>query len=166
MFVTAIVYLKKLVWKEKGLKLFTINHVFERMVSYIYIYNSVSIYYAESMDKIGDNLKEVKPLIFTTVPRLLEKVYERIMAKAATLTGVKKKLFNWALGLGLKYDINKRMGTWYHLQLSIANKLVFSKWREALGANVKAIVTGSAACQVKLLRVFTAQKSRSLKDMV
>jgi long-chain acyl-CoA synthetase len=143
---------------KRALSFLPLNHVFERMVSYIYIYNSVSIYYAESMEKIGDNLKEVKPLIFTTVPRLLEKVYERIMAKAATLTGVKKNLFDWALGLGLKYDINKKMGMWYNLQLGIANKLIFSKWREALGANVKAIVTGSAACQVKLLRVFTAAR--------
>ena len=143
---------------KRALSFLPLNHVFERMVSYIYIYNSVSIYYAESMDKIGDNLKEVKPLIFTTVPRLLEKVYERIMAKAATLTGIKKNMFNWALGLGLKYDVNKNMGFWYDMQLSIANKLIFSKWRDALGANVKAIVTGSAACQVKLLRVFTAAR--------
>ena len=143
---------------KRALSFLPLNHVFERMVSYIYIYNSVSVYYAESMDKIGDNLKEVKPLIFTTVPRLLEKVYERIMAKAATLTGMKKNLFNWALSLGLKYDISKNMGLWYTLQLSLANKLIFSKWRDALGANVKAIVTGSAACQVKLLRVFTAAR--------
>jgi long-chain acyl-CoA synthetase len=143
---------------KRALSFLPLNHVFERMVSYIYIYNGVSIYYAESMEKMGVNLKEVKPLIFTTVPRLLEKVYEGIMAKAATLTGIKKKLFYWALGLGLKYDLNKRMGFWYNLQLGLANKLVFSKWRDALGANVKAIVTGSAACQVKLLRVFTAAK--------
>jgi long-chain acyl-CoA synthetase len=143
---------------KRALSFLPLNHVFERMISYIYMYNSVSVYYAESMEKIGDNLKEVKPLIFTTVPRLLEKVYERIMAKAATLTGVKKKLFNWALSLGLKYDINKNMGMWYNIQLGLANKLIFSKWRDALGANVKAIVTGSAACQVKLLRVFTAAR--------
>lgn len=143
---------------KRALSFLPLNHVFERMVSYIYVYNSVSVYYAESMEKIGDNLKEVKPLIFTTVPRLLEKVYERIMVKAATLTGVKKKLFDWALSLGLKYDINKNMGMWYNLQLGLANKLIFSKWRDALGANVKAIVTGSAACQVKLLRVFTAAR--------
>ena len=141
---------------KRALSFLPLNHVFERMISYIYIYNSVSVYYAESMDKVGNNLREIKPLIFTTVPRILEKVYEGIMAKAATLTGVKKKMFNWALGLALKYDINKKMGLWYDLQLSIANKLIFSKWRDALGANVKAVVTGSAACQVKLLKVFTA----------
>jgi long-chain acyl-CoA synthetase len=143
---------------NRALSFLPLNHIFERMVSYIYMYNGVSVYYAESMETIGDNLREVKPLMFTTVPRLLEKVYERIMAKAATLTGIKKKLFNWALGLGLKYDINKKMGIGYHFQLALANKLVFSKWREALGANVRAIVTGSAACQVKLLKVFTAAK--------
>ena len=133
-----------------------LNHIFERMISYIYIYNCVSVYYAENMDTIGDNLKEVKPAIFTTVPRLLEKMYERIMSRAAKLSGLKKKLFNWALSLGLKYDINKKMGIWYSLQLFIANKIVFKKWREALGGNLKAVVTGSAACQVKLLKVFTA----------
>jgi long-chain acyl-CoA synthetase len=142
----------------KTLSFLPLNHSFEKMVSYVYLYNSVSIYYAESMDTIGENLKEVKPGIFTTVPRLLEKTYERIMEKAAYLTGIKKKLFNWALGLGLIYDVNKNMGLWYRIQLGIANKLIFSKWREALGGNVKAIVTGSAACQVKLLRVFSAAK--------
>lgn len=141
---------------RRALSFLPLNHIFERMVSYVYIYKGVSIYYAENMDSIGDNLKEVKPYIFTTVPRLLEKVYERIMARAAKLSGLKKKLFFWALDLGLKYDINKNPGWSYRLQLQIANKLIFSKWREALGGNVKAIVTGSAACQVKLLRVFTA----------
>ncbi len=140
----------------RALSFLPLNHIFERMVSYVYIYKSVSIYYAENMDTIGDNLKEVKPYIFTTVPRLLEKVYERIMSRAAKLTGLKSKLFNWALGLGLKYDNQKKMGWSYNIQLSIANKLIFSKWREALGGNVKAIVTGSAACQVKLLRVFSS----------
>ena len=140
----------------RALSFLPLNHIFERMISYVYIYKSVSIYYAENMDTIGDNLKEVKPSIFTTVPRLLEKVYERITTRAAKLTGLKKKLFNWALSLGLKYDLQKKMGAWYHIQLGIANKIIFSKWREALGGNVKAIVTGSAACQVKLLRVFNS----------
>jgi long-chain acyl-CoA synthetase len=142
----------------RALSFLPLNHIFEKMVSYVYIKNSVSVYYAESMETIGDNLREVRPSIFTTVPRLLEKVYERIMAKAAHLKGIKKNLFNWALNLGLKYDINKKQGAWYNLQLSLANKLIFSKWREALGGNVKAVVTGSAACQVKLLKVFTAAR--------
>lgn len=140
----------------RALSFLPLNHIFEKMISYVYLHQSVSIYYAESMETIGENLKEVKPAIFTTVPRLLEKVYERIMSKASHLSGIKKKLFDWALDLGLQYDISKKMGLWYNIQLGLANKLIFSKWREALGGNVKAIVTGSAACQVKLLRVFTA----------
>jgi len=139
----------------KCLSFLPLNHIFERMVSYVYIYNSVSIYYAETMETIGDNLREVQPTVFTTVPRLLEKVYERIMEKAAGLTGMKRKLFFWALDLGLKYELSGKSLS-YRLQLSLANKLIFSKWREALGGNVKAIITGSAACQVKLLKVFTA----------
>ena len=118
----------------------------------------VSIYYAESLDTIGDNLREVKPALFTTVPRLLEKTYERIMAKGAELKGIKRKLFLWAVELGKKFEINKNRGFWYNMKLAIANKLVFNKWREALGGNIKAIVTGSAACQVKLLKIFTAAK--------
>jgi long-chain acyl-CoA synthetase len=101
------------------------------------------------MDTIGENLKEVKPQMFVTVPRLLEKVYDRIMHKGAELTGVKKKLFYWAHDLAARYEINKPMGAWYNLQLSLANKLIFSKWREALGNNVVAIVSGGAACQVQ-----------------
>ena len=120
--------------------------------------NNTSIYYAESMDTIGENLKEVKPQIFVTVPRLLEKVYDRIMHKGAELTGVKKKLFYWAHDLAARYEIHKPMGAWYNLQLSLANKLIFSKWREALGNNIAAIVSGGAACQVRLIRIFTAAR--------
>jgi len=108
------------------------------------------------MDTIGENLKEVKPDIFTTVPRLLEKVYDRIMAKGAELTGIKRKLFYWAHDLATRYEINKPMGFSYNLQLSLANKLIFSKWREGLGNNLKCIVSGGAACQVRLIRIFTA----------
>jgi long-chain acyl-CoA synthetase len=144
--------------KEKALSFLPLNHIFERMVTYIYLFTGVSIFYAESLDTIGENLREVKPALFTTVPRLLEKTYERIMAKAAELKGIRKKLFFWALDLGRRFEINKNNGAFYNIQLSLANKLVFSKWREALGGNIKAIVTGSAACQVKLLRIFTAAK--------
>ncbi|HTB53076.1 MAG TPA: long-chain fatty acid--CoA ligase [Ferruginibacter sp.] len=142
----------------RALSFLPLNHIFERMVTYIYITSGVSIYYAESMDTIADNLREVKPSIFCTVPRLLEKVYEKIMAKGAEQKGIKKKLFNWAVELGNRYDNKVSGGFGYNIQLAIANKLVFSKWREALGDNVKTIVTGSAACQVRLLRIFTAAK--------
>ncbi|HEY4154570.1 MAG TPA: AMP-binding protein, partial [Puia sp.] len=140
----------------KALSFLPLNHIFEKMVSYIYLFSGNSIYYAESMDSIGANLLEVKPDLFCTVPRLLEKVYERIMAKGAALTGLKRKLFFWAVELGRKYDNNRDAGFWYNFQLSIANKLIFSKWREALGNNLKFIVTGGAACQERLLRIFSA----------
>jgi long-chain acyl-CoA synthetase len=144
--------------KGRALSFLPLNHIFERMVTYIYITSGVSIYYAESMDTIADNLREVKPTIFCTVPRLLEKVYEKIMAKGAEQKGIKKSLFFWAVGLGTQYDNKVSGGFLYNIQLAIANKLVFSKWREALGGNVTTIVTGSAACQVRLLRIFTAAK--------
>lgn len=143
---------------ERALSFLPLNHVFERTVSYIYIEAGIAIYYAESMDTIGDNLKEVKPMVFTTVPRLLEKVYERIFNTGLTLKGIKRALFFWALDLGKRFDNVNHGSLWYRIQLSIANKLVFSKWREALGGNVKAIVTGSAACQERLIRIFTAAR--------
>jgi long-chain acyl-CoA synthetase len=140
----------------RALSFLPLNHIFERMVSYVYLTAGVPIYYAENMDSIGDNLREIKPTIFTTVPRLLEKVYERIMAKGLELKGIKRALFFWAVELGKKYEINKSMGGWYNFQLSIANKLIFNKWREALGGKIDAVVLGSAACQVRLLKIFTA----------
>ncbi len=144
---------------EKGartLSFLPLNHIFERMVTYVYLQAGLSVWYAESMESIGDNLREVKPLVFTTVPRLLEKVYEKILTKGLALRGLKRALFFWALELGKKYDnVNKGSG-WYQMQLKLANKLIFSKWREALGGEVKAIVTGSAACQERLIRIFTA----------
>jgi len=142
--------------KQKALSFLPLNHIFERMVTYVYLFKGASIYYAESLDTIGDNLKEVKPNMFTTVPRLLEKVYDRIMAKGAELTGVKRKLFFWAHSLAEKFEINKDQGFWYNTQLALANKLIFSKWREGLGNNLQCIVTGGAACQVRLIRIFSA----------
>ncbi|MBL7710690.1 MAG: long-chain fatty acid--CoA ligase [Chitinophagaceae bacterium] len=142
--------------KMRSLSFLPLNHIFERMVTYLYLFRGTSIYYAESLDTIGDNLKEVQPDMFTTVPRLLEKVYDKIMQKGNELTGMKKKLFFWAHGLAEKFEINKDQGTWYKMQLALANKLVFSKWREGLGGNIRCIVTGGAACQVRLIRIFTA----------
>ena len=140
----------------KALSFLPLNHIFERMVTYLYLFKGTAIYYAESLDTIGDNLKEVKPNLFTTVPRLLEKVYDRIMDKGAELTGIKKKLFFWAHSLAERFEINKDQGTWYRMQLKLANRLIFSKWREALGNNIQCIVSGGAACQVRLIRIFTA----------
>jgi long-chain acyl-CoA synthetase len=130
-------------------------HIYERMLQYLYMYIGTSIYYAESLETIGDNIREVKPHIFTAVPRLLEKVFDKIMAKGEELTGIKKKLFFWAVGLAEEYELEGK-SAWYNLQLKLANKLIFSKWREALGGNVQAIASGSAALQARLARIFMA----------
>ena len=140
----------------RALSFLPLNHIFERMVSYLYLFRGTAIYYAESLDTIGENLKEVNPHLFTTVPRLLEKVYDKIMLKGNELTGTKRKLFFWAHALAEKFEINKSQGIWYSTQLALANKLIFSKWREGLGGRLMCIVTGGAACQVRLIRIFTA----------
>lgn len=131
-------------------------HVYERMLLYLYQYFSVSIYFAENIEKISDNLKEVKPNVMTVVPRLLEKVFDKIYAKGAELTGIKKRLFFWALELGFEYEPYQAKGAWYEFKLGIAKKLIFKKWQEALGGNLKLLVSGSAALQPRLTRVFTA----------
>jgi len=133
-------------------------HVYERMLTYVYMYLGISIFYAESMDKIVDNMKEVHPDLFSTVPRLLEKVYDRILAKGKEQPTIKRVLFFWALNLGLRYELYGANGWWYEMQRWLANKIVFNKWREALGGNVKAIVSGGAALQPRLARVFWAAK--------
>lgn len=142
--------------KLKVLSFLPLNHIFEKMVSYIYLFSGNNIYYAESLETIGDNLREVKPDGFTTVPRLLEKVYERIMNKGAELTGISRKLFFWAVKLGKEYDTIQKGSLWYRIQLALANKIIFRKWRDALGGNIKFIITGGAACQPRLLRIFNA----------
>ncbi|GAA4743714.1 long-chain fatty acid--CoA ligase [Flavisolibacter ginsenosidimutans] len=140
----------------KVLSFLPLNHIFERMVTYVYLFAGASIHYAESLDTLGENIREVKPHMFTTVPRLLEKVYERILAKGMEQKGIRKKLFFWALKLGEGYDIQQKGSIGYRTKLSLANKIVFSKWREGLGGEIKCIVTGAAACQVRLLRIFSA----------
>lgn len=130
-------------------------HIYERMLHYLYIYLGCSIHFAESMDTIGDNIREVKPHVFTAVPRLIEKVFDRIMAKGDELSGFKRKLFFWAVELAEAYDLQGK-GLWYKIKLAIARKLIFSKWQEALGGEVKAIASGSAALQPRLARIFLA----------
>ncbi|PZX58346.1 long-chain acyl-CoA synthetase [Algoriphagus ratkowskyi] len=131
-------------------------HIYERTGSFCFMYLGFSIYYAESLELLGENMKEVKPHAFNTVPRLLEKIYDKIVAKGYELTGIKKSLFFWALNLGLQYDPAKTMGSWYDFQLKLANKLIFSKWREALGGEVMQINSGASALQPRLARVFWA----------
>ncbi|NDK54713.1 AMP-dependent synthetase/ligase [Pontibacter fetidus] len=148
---------------HRALSFLPLCHIFERMLLYLYMRVGVSIYYAESIEKVAENLKEVQPHVFTTVPRLLEKVYDKIIAKGMELTGIKRKLFFWALELGLKYDPQVNHGWWYNQQLALANKLIFSKWREALGGNVIAIVSGGAALQPRLARVFWSANIRVME---
>ncbi len=142
--------------EAKALSFLPVCHIYERMLMYLYQYLGVSIYFAESLETISDNLKEVKPDVMTAVPRLLEKVYDKIIAKGADLTGLKKKLFFWAVELGLKYEPYGANGWWYEKKLGLARKLIFSKWQEALGGNLKVIASGSAALQPRLARVFNA----------
>jgi long-chain acyl-CoA synthetase len=141
---------------SRALSFLPICHIFERVILYIYQYYSVAIYFAESIEKLSDNIKEVKPTVFSVVPRLLEKVFDKIYAKGSDLTGIKRKLFFWAIELGLRYEPYEANGFWYELQLKIARKLIFSKWQEGLGGNLTVMVSGSAALQPRLTRVFAA----------
>lgn len=142
--------------KTKALSFLPICHIFERMVVYLYQYYGVGIYFAESIDKLSDNLKETHPHVITAVPRLLEKVYDKIYAKGADLSGIKKALFFWAIDLGLRFEPYGQNGWWYETQLKLARKLIFSKWKEGLGGNLNLMVSGSAALQPRLSRIFAA----------
>jgi long-chain acyl-CoA synthetase len=142
--------------KSRALSFLPVCHIFERMILYLYQYYGVSIYFGESIEKISDNIKEVKPTVITAVPRLIEKVYDKIYAKGKDLTGIKKKLFFWAIDLGLRYEPYQANGLWYELQLKIARKLIFSKWKEGLGGEIELMVSGSAALQPRLTRIFAA----------
>ena len=142
--------------KSRALSFLPVCHIFERVILYLYQYYGVSIYFGESIDKISDNIKEVRPNVMSAVPRLLEKVYDSIYAKGTQLSGIKKKLFFWAIDLGLRYEPYGANGAWYEFQLKIARKLIFSKWKEGLGGNLDLMVSGSAALQTRLARVFAA----------
>ncbi|MXN89742.1 AMP-binding protein [Flavobacterium sp. Sd200] len=139
-----------------ALSFLPVCHIYERMILYIYQYVGVSIYFAESIEKVSDNIKEVKPHVITAVPRLLEKVYDAIIAKGSALTGIKKKLFFWAVDVGLEYEPYGANGPWYGFKLWLARKLIFSKWKAGLGGNLGLMVSGSAAIQPRLARVFAA----------
>lgn len=142
--------------EAKALSFLPLCHVYERMLNYMEQYNGISVYYAESMATIIDNIQELKVDMMSTVPRLLERVFDKIMAKGDALTGVKRSIFNWALELGFNYDIQGNNSAWYNIQLAVADKLVFSKWRVAFGGNMKLLISGGAALQPRLGRVFWA----------
>jgi long-chain acyl-CoA synthetase len=139
---------------QRSLSFLPLCHIFERTCFYFYVLRGISVYYAESLELIGDNLKEIKPDMFTTVPRLLEKIYDKIVGKGLELEGIKKRLFFWALQLGHKFDLQRNQGFWYNFQLKMANKIIFSKWREAVGGNIKLIACGGAALQPRLATIF------------
>ena len=140
----------------KVLSYLPVCHIFERFALYYYQLMGFEIYFAESIDKLGDNLREVKPHFIPVVPRLLEKIYDKIIDKGSNLTGIKKILFFWALNLAKNYQPYNTNGWWYHFQLKIANKIIFNKWRDALGGNIKFLVSGSAPLQPQLIQIFTA----------
>lgn len=141
----------------RALSFLPVCHAYERLFHYVYMYKGLTIYYANSMDTIGVDMKEVRPHIFSAVPRVLEKVYEKIMKTGESLTGIKRKLFFWAIALGERYELEvDKRSWWYNLQLSIVRQLIFSKWREALGGEIVGISSGSAALQKRLIRLYMA----------
>ena len=141
---------------SRALSFLPICHIYERMILYLYQYYGVSTYFAESIEKVSDNIKEAQPFVITAVPRLLEKVYDKIIAKGTDLTGIKRKLFFWAVEVGLEYEPYGANGPWYGFKLWLARKLIFSKWKAGLGGNLELMVSGSAAIQPRLARVFAA----------
>ena len=141
---------------DKALSFLPVCHIFERMILYLYQYCGVEIYFAEGVEKLVENAQEIKPHVLTAVPRLYEKIYDSIVLKGQELTGIKKKLFFWAVDLGLRYEPYGANGWWYEKQLGLARKLIFSKWQAALGGELKLMVSGASALQQRLTRVFAA----------
>jgi long-chain acyl-CoA synthetase len=133
-----------------------ICHIFERAASYYNLFMGFEVYFAESIDKIGDTIRDVKPHYLAVVPRLLEKIFDKIIDKGSNLTGIKKQLFFWALSLAEKYEPYNQKNAAYHFKLKIARKLIFVKWQEALGGNLQFMISGSAPLQHRLIRIFTA----------
>jgi len=141
---------------KKTISYLPVSHVFERTAGYYSQMMGFSTYFAESIELLGDNIREVKPSMMAVVPRLLEKIFDKIVDKGSNLTGLKKRLFFWALELGEKYEPYEKNGSWYHFKLKIARKLIFVKWQEALGSNLEFMISGSAPLQPRLIKVFTA----------
>ena len=142
--------------KDRALSFLPVCHVFERMILYLYQYCGTEIYFAESLEKLTENAQEIKPNVMTAVPRLYEKIFDKIILKGEDLSGIKKKLFFWAVDLGLKYEPYGANGWWYEKQLGLARKLIFSKWQAALGGELKIMVSGASALQQRLTRIFAA----------
>lgn len=148
---SAVIFPKEV---EIALSFLPLSHIFERMIIYLYAYSGVAVYFAESMETIVADMQEIKPHSFSTVPRLLEKVYDKIMEKGKALTGIKRVIFFWSIALAEKFDIKN--SAWYNFKLAIARKLVFKKWQEALGGRIVVIASGGAALNPRLARIFWA----------
>jgi long-chain acyl-CoA synthetase len=142
--------------KKRVISYLPISHIFERSASYYYQYRGFEVYFAESIEKLGDNISAVKPHFLAVVPRLLEKIFDKIITKGSALKGLKKILFFWAVALAEKFEPYQKNGKYYHFKLNIARKLIFSKWQEALGGHLEFMLSGSAPMQSKLIRVFMA----------
>jgi long-chain acyl-CoA synthetase len=143
---------------HKAISFLPLCHIFERIVNYTFLYKGIGVYYVETLSQIMPAIKEVQPHIFCGVPRLLERVYNSILTKGKQLKGIKKKLFFWAVALGRNYEFNAKLNPWFRLKLAVADRLIYSKWREALGGNLQIVVSGGAALQPRIARVFSAAK--------
>jgi long-chain acyl-CoA synthetase len=149
--------------KWRALSFLPLNHVYERFLNTLYLFHNISIYYAESFETIGDNCREIKPNAFVAVPRVLERVLEKIMTAGEKLEGFKKKIFNWSLKIAQQYELDGANGLWYEFQRKICDILVYKKWRAAIGGNVDIIVSGGAALNPKIERIFTCAKIKLLQ---
>ena len=149
--------------EDRALSFLPLCHVYERMLNYVYQYMGMSIYYAQSLDLVPAYLKEVRPHTFAAVPRMLEKIYNKLVARGRTMHGIRKRIFFWALHLGYNFELNHERGWWYELNLFIANRLVFSKWRSILGGNVRLIVSGGASLHPRLARIFWAARFKVME---
>lgn len=143
---------------ERALSFLPLCHIYERTVINLYVYCGTSVYYAQNLNTIGENLREVRPQVFSTVPRLLEKIYEGFLGRGNQLPGLKKPLYFWALRLAVHFEPGAPIAWFKRLQLAIADRLVFVRWREAVGGRLRAIISGSAALQPRLARVFWAAR--------
>jgi len=143
---------------HKAISFLPLCHIFERIVNYNFLYKGIGMYYVETLAQIMPAIKEVQPHIFCGVPRLLERVYNSILTKGKQLKGIKKTLFFWAVELGKSYEYNMKVNPLFRLKLAIADKLIYSKWRAGLGGNLQIVVSGGAALQPRIARVFSAAK--------
>lgn len=142
-------------WSKTAFSFLPLCHAYERMMVYLYQFLGMSVYYAESLATIGENIKEINPTMMTCVPRVLERIYDKIYLKGKNLPQTQKSLYYWAFRLATQYQL-EGMSLWQKLQLKIADKLIFKKWREAIGGNFDIVVSGGSAIQPHIASFFSA----------